>query len=127
MKPSLTVVTPEFSPAKFAEPAWYRLHLGQPGRRRCGAPPPEAERIVQVGSAVELQMIQRELGDRLLETEALRIHECTICHKREAWLEGWQWYGSYETETGGSGLTVKTCSDDCQAAAIETGLAPADA
>lgn len=43
------------------------------------------------------------------------IHECSICHKKEEWHDGWSWWGSLLMEDDGLPI-LKVCSEQCRAA-----------
>lgn len=56
-----------------------------------------------------------------------KIHECSACGKRDAWREGWSWYGSIEQVDNWQGekpVIPKWCSEPCRQQLIADKIVP---
>ena len=54
------------------------------------------------------------------------IHQCSVCGARDAWREGWQWYGSYKDMDEGKPI-LKMCGDQCRVKAVADKMVPRNA
>ncbi len=78
---------------------WYRVHFRK------------GERLVH-GNA-ELERVKARKAPKVVLVELAKIHECSVCEKREAWTDSWIWYGSYQDLEDGKPIE-KFCSELCK-------------
>lgn len=45
----------------------------------------------------------------------IRLHQCAICLRVDAWGEGWESFGSYALDEEDSAAMARVCSDLCKA------------
>lgn len=81
------------------EEAWFRIHF--------------RKTMIVVRGVAELERIKARKVPKVILVEPAQIHECSVCHKREAWGATWQWYGSWRAIDEGRPVR-KFCSSDCR-------------
>jgi hypothetical protein len=88
-------------------------------RRRNGT-----ELIVDAAELARLDGLKRRA---YLTAKLCKIHECEACGKRDAWREGWGWYGSLneiDNWDGEEPAVPKWCSEPCRLKLVEARRCP---
>jgi hypothetical protein len=81
------------------EEPWFRVHF--------------RKSMIVVKGVAELERIKARKVPKVVLVEPAQIHECSVCHKREAWGKTWCWYGSWKAIDDGKPVR-KFCSPECR-------------
>lgn len=81
---------------------------------------------VEIIDEAEKQRQSRLQRPRYCGYERARIHECSVCQKRDAWRDSWSWYGSI-SDMDDEKPIFNFCSEECRKKGKADGLVPRNA